>query len=136
MADLGAARTSLTSRTACLEAELRYSVLFHRYDPADPEAGFEQAYDAGRRWLLARSNAVDWALPDQIAGRVDALFRHVDQLPDDEVDEWLDQFPRVFTELLDRRRAPAEIVRPGRRGTDRISRSETRSKPLVGSGAR
>ncbi len=111
-----------TSRRACVEADWIYTELFRRYDPADADAGFEQAYDAGRRWLRARADAADWALPAEIADEIDALFTLVEQLPDTEVDEWLERFPRALMALLDRRLRQVELDRPGRRVADRTAR--------------
>ncbi|HSL98441.1 MAG TPA: hypothetical protein VK831_07705 [Candidatus Deferrimicrobiaceae bacterium] len=110
----------VSSRRVCAEAVSLYDALFHRYDPVDFDAGFEQEYEVGSRWLRARAEAADWALPDQTAARVAELFRFIDDLRADEVDEWLARFPRAFVALLERRQVQLEVDVPRRRVLDRL----------------
>jgi hypothetical protein len=136
MANLPAAGSSLTARTACLEAELRYAVLLRRYDGKAGDSCLEQVYEAGRRRLQARSGGVGWALPDSTAARLDDLFRFIDQVPADEVDAWLEQFPDAVLALLERRRDDVAVDRPARRIGDRLDETLAEPAPaaLVGSG--
>jgi hypothetical protein len=110
----------LTARHACVEAVWLYNELFEHHDPADPDAGFGQAYEAGRRWLRTRVDAADWALSPETAARISKLFAFVDELRPDEVDEWLEGFPRAFLALLERRGAEAAGGAHQRRATDRL----------------
>jgi len=127
----------VSTRRLCAEAVSLYDALFHRYDPVDFDAGFEQEYDVGSRWLRARAEAADWALPAATAAQVAELFRFVDDLRADEVDEWLARFPRAFMALLERRRIQRVIDGPGRRIVDRMGlpRPVPRVESLVGAGA-
>ena len=134
MADTRDLRAS--SRRTCAEAASRYEALFHRSVPVDFDAGVEQEYTVGIRWLRARTEAADWDLPASTVERVEDLFRFVDGLRPDEVDEWLGHFPRAFMALLDRRRAQLAIDGPGRRVVDRVGnqRPAPRLEQLVGAG--
>jgi hypothetical protein len=126
-----------SSRRTCAEAASRYEALFHRSVPVDFDAGVEQEYTVGIRWLRARAEAADWDLPASTVERVAELFRFVDGLREDDVDEWLAHFPRAFMALLDRRRAQLATDGPGRRVVDRLGtqRPAPRLEQLVGAGA-
>lgn len=135
MADTQVPRAS--SRRTCAEAASRYEALFHRCIPLDFDTGVGQEYTVGIRWLRARAEASDWMLPASTVERVDELFRFVDGLRGDEVDEWLARFPRAFMALLDRRQVQLAIDGPGRRVVDRVGlqRPVPRQEQLVGAGA-
>lgn len=98
-----AGTTSVRSDELCLEAASAYARLFRRSRAMEADAGGAQSYMSGCRALEARARARAWTVPPTTVERASALLRLVEGVSDEDVDEWIDLFPRAFLETIDRR---------------------------------
>lgn len=115
------ASTDLTvgARDLCRLALSIYEGVARRLTWLDPDAGFAESFDAGRRALEHRVRATDWAVPSPVRLAAQKLFVEAGQTSELDADEWLDAFPRRFLELLDRRSSRRGDPERQRRTIDR-----------------
>jgi hypothetical protein len=116
----GAPTRRYGSDQLCASAIHVYEGAFRQVPEFDPDMGLSESYACGRQVLITRQRASAWEVPGAMAAAAEQLFERVRSLRADDLIAAIDEFPRGFLEVVDRRTACApDARRPRRRWSDR-----------------
>lgn len=112
----------------CRDALTIYERLFSHCSECEPDTGFAERYASGHRCLEARSRAAPFDVPPGVIDAVGRLFDLVENVPGEQVGDWVDRFPRAFLVMIERRQSSTTMGPFGRRFEERIPREPPRPR--------